>query len=189
MLTLFAAILSLVFYAIFRPFFNEILNTSLSPISGFHFREYISMAFIVVIVGSLAGLYPAFILSGSEMVSSVKGKLEGIEKGMWMKKSLLIAQFTIAIGVFIFSMILSKQVDYFFNNDLGYDKDRLMVIVAFPKQWDSIGIAKMESVRNGLLTESAVKDASVSFDIPERTPPNQLSVNPEASFKIGRAHV
>jgi len=179
MLTLFAAILSLVFYAIFRPFFNEILNTSLSPISGFHFREYISMAFIVVIVGSLAGLYPAFILSGSEMVSSVKGKLEGIEKGMWMKKSLLIAQFTIAIGVFIFSMILSKQVDYFFNNDLGYDKDRLMIIVAFPKQWDSIGVEKMESIRNGLLTESAVKDASVSFDIPERTPPNQLSVNPE----------
>jgi putative ABC transport system permease protein len=179
MLTLFAAILSLVFYAIFRPFFNEILNTSLSPVSGFHFREYFSIAFIVLIVGSLAGIYPAFILSGSEMVSSVKGKLEGIEKGMWMKKSLLIAQFTIAIGVFIFSMILSKQVDYFFNNDLGYDKDRLMVIVAFPKQWDSIGIAKMESVRNGLLTESAVKDASVSFDIPERTPPNQLSVNPE----------
>jgi putative ABC transport system permease protein len=179
MLTLFAAILSLVFYAIFRPFFNEILNTSLSPVSGFHFREYFSIAFIVLIVGSLAGIYPAFVLSGSEMVSSVKGKLEGIEKGMWMKKSLLIAQFTIAIGVFIFSMILSKQVDYFFNNDLGYDKDRLMVIVAFPKQWDSIGIAKMESVRNGLLTESAVKDASVSFDIPERTPPNQLSVNPE----------
>jgi len=179
MLTLFAALLSLIFYSVFRPLFNEILNTTLSPLNNFHFMEWAAMAVIVFVVGVLAGIYPAFILSGSEMVSSVKGKLAGIEKGMWMRKSLLIAQFTIAIGVFIFSMILSKQVDYFFNNDLGYNKDRLMVVVAFPKQWDSAGVVKMESIRNGLLSETAVKDASVSFDIPERTPPNRLPVNPE----------
>jgi ABC-type antimicrobial peptide transport system permease subunit len=91
----------------------------------------------------------------------------------------LTAQFTVAIGVFIFSMILSRQVNYFFNNDLGYNKDKLMVITAFPKQWDSAGVAKMESIRNGLLSESVIKDASVSFDIPERTPPNRIAVKPE----------
>ena len=37
----------------------------------------------------------------------------------------------------------------------------------------------MESIRNGLLSESAIKNASVSFDIPERTPPNRIQVNPE----------
>ena len=179
MLTLFAALLSLIFYSIFRPLFNEILNTTLAALGNFHFREWIAIAAIVFVVGILAGIYPAFILSGSEMVSSVKGKLEGTERGMWLRKSLLTAQFTIAIGVFIFSLILSRQVDYFFNNDLGYDKDRLMIITAFPKQWDSAGVAKMESIRNGLLSESVIKDASVSFDIPERTPPNRLAVNPE----------
>jgi len=133
MLTLFAALLSLIFYSIFRPLFNDILNTTLSPLDSFRYMEWAAIGLIVLIVGSLAGIYPAFILSGSEMVSSVKGKLEGVERGMWMRKSLLTAQFTIAIGVFIFSMILSRQVDYFFNNDLGYDKDRLMIITAFPK--------------------------------------------------------
>jgi ABC-type antimicrobial peptide transport system permease subunit len=179
LLTIIAAILSLVFYSVFRPLFNDILNTTLTPLIGFHLREWMAIALIVLVVGILAGIYPAFILSGSEMVSSVKGKLEGVERGMWMRKSLLTAQFTIAIGVFIFSMILSKQVDYFFNNDLGYNKDRLMVITAFPKQWDSVGVAKMESIRNALIGESVIKDASVSFDIPERTPPNRLAVNPE----------
>jgi ABC-type antimicrobial peptide transport system permease subunit len=179
MLTLFAAILSLIFYSVFRPLFNEILNTTLSPLNNFHFSEWIAMAVIVFLVGMLAGIYPAFILSGSEMVNSVKGKLAGVERGMWIRKSLLIAQFTIAIGVFIFSMILSKQVSYFFNHDLGYNKDRLMVVVAFPKKWDSAGVARMESIRDGMLSETAIKDASVSFDIPERTPPNRLSVNPE----------
>ena len=179
MLTFVAAILSLIFYSIFRPLFNDILNTTLSPLDSFHYMEWTAICVIVLVVGSLAGIYPAFILSGSQMVSSVKGKLEGVERGMWMRKSLLTAQFTIAIGVFIFSMVLSRQVNYFFDNDLGYDRDRLMVITAFPKQWDSIGVEKMESIRNGLLTESVVKDASVSFDIPERTPPNRIAVNPE----------
>jgi putative ABC transport system permease protein len=179
MLTLFAAILSLIFYSVFRPLFNDMLNTTLAPLSRFRVAEWTSIVMIVLIVGVLAGIYPAFILSGSEMVSSVKGKLEGIERGMWLRKSMLVAQFTIAIGVFIFSMILSRQVNYFFNHDLGYDKDRLMVVIALPKQWDSAGVQKMESIRNGLLSESIIKDASVSFDIPERTPPGRVSVNPE----------
>ncbi len=179
MLTLFAALLSLIFYSIFRPLFSEILNTTLAALGNFHFMEWMGIATIVFVVGVLAGIYPAFILSGSEMVSSVKGKPEGTEKGMWLRKTLLIAQFTIAIGVFIFSMVLSRQVDYFFNNDLGYNKDRLMVIVAFPKQWDSVGVEKMESIRNGLLSESIIQDASVSFEIPERTPPGRVAINPE----------
>jgi ABC-type antimicrobial peptide transport system permease subunit len=54
-----------------------------------------------------------------------------------------------------------------------------MLVTAFPKQWDSVGVAKMESIRNGLLSESVIKDASVSFDIPERTPPGHIAVNPE----------
>jgi putative ABC transport system permease protein len=178
-LTLFAAILSMLFYSIFRPLFNDILQTNLQPVYGFHLPELGALGLLVLAVGALAGLYPAFILSGSEVISSVKGKLGSVEKGMWLKKSLLVLQFTIAIGVFIFSMTLSKQVNYFFNTDLGYNKDQLLVITAFPKQWDSAGVAKMETIRNGILTSTAVKDASVSFDIPERVSPNQFQVNPE----------
>src|SRR4029079_16040134 len=102
-------------------------------------------------VGILAGIYPALILSGSEVISSVKGKLSSVERGVWLKKSLLTAQFTIATGVFIFSLTLSKQIHFLFASDLGYDKEQLMVITAFPQQWDSVGVVKMESIRNGLL--------------------------------------
>jgi putative ABC transport system permease protein len=178
-LTLFAAVLSVFFYGMFRPLFNEVLNTSLQPVSGFTLREMAWLGIIVLAVGCIAGLYPAVILSGSEMVNSVKGKSQGTEKDMWMRKTLLVLQFAIAIGVFIFSMILSKQVEYFFNQDLGYNKERLMIVTAFPKKWDSAGVLKMESIRNSLLNSSAIEDASVSFDIPEKTPPGQLTVNPQ----------
>ena len=178
-LTILAGFLSVVLYGIFRPVFNEILNTNLTPINGFHTRELAALAVIILISGLLAGIYPAIILSGSEMVSSVKGKLGSVEKGMWLKKSLLVLQFTIAIVVFIFSMTISKQVRYFFNKDLGYDKEQLMVVTAFPKQWDSAGVDKIESIRRSMSGISSVKDATVSFDIPERGSVNQFEVNPE----------
>jgi putative ABC transport system permease protein len=178
-LTFFAALLSICFYELFRPSFNNILNTDLMPVRGFHSMEFGLLALLALIVGLLAGIYPALVLSGSNVVSSVKGKLESVEKGQWLRKSLLVMQFSIAIGVFIFSMTLSRQVNYFFKKDLGYDKDQLMVVMAFPKQWDSAGLAKIESIRNSLLSLSSIKDASVSFDIPERISPNQFQVNPE----------
>jgi hypothetical protein len=147
-LTLFAAVLSVVFYGLFRPVFNEILHTTLPTLNEFHLKELIFLGGVVIFVGILAGIYPAIILSGSEVVASVKGKLESVEKGLWMRKSLLLLQFTIAIGVFIFSMTISRQVKFFFDTDLGYNKEQLMVITAFPKQWDSAGVEKMESIRN-----------------------------------------
>jgi len=180
-LTLFAGILSVLLYGIFRPVFNEVLNTNLSPIDEFHIREFLFLTGLVFVTGSVAGIYPALILSGSEMVSSVKGKLSSVDKGVWMRKSLLVLQFTVAIGVFIFSMTISKQVKFFFDTDLGYNKEQLMVITAFPKQWDSVGVLKMESIRDNLMAVSAVKDATVSFEIPERTSPNQLGVIPQGS--------
>ena len=180
-LTLFAALLSIVFYTLARPLFNEVLHTSLPTLAGFQTKEILLLLLLVLAVGCLAGLYPGMVLSGSEMVSSVKGKSESADKRAWMRKSLLVLQFTIAIAVLIFSMTISKQVKFFFSTDLGYNKDQLLVISAFPKQWDSAGVVKMESIRDGLLRSSVVKDATVSFEVPERTSPGQIRVVPVGS--------
>ncbi len=169
-LTFVAAVLSLILYSFLRPAFNEILQTSIPPVIQFSFQQTGLLCLMVVFVGSLAGIYPAFILSASKVVASVKGKISLSEKGTWMRKSLLVLQFMIATIVFILALTISEQVNYFFEKDLGYNKDRLMVISAFPKQWDSAGVAKMETIRNGLLEIPAVKDASLSFDVPEGTP-------------------
>jgi len=73
-------------------------------------------------------------------------------------------------------------VSYLFNRDLGYNKDQLLVITAFPKQWDTAGVLKMEAVRNQLMQVPAVRSAAISFEIPERTPPNILTLIPEGSI-------
>ena len=77
-----------------------------------------------------------------------------------------------ALLVFIGAAIVTKQVDFIFNRDMGYNKDQLLIITAYPKRWDSIGVQKMAFIKQGLLQLPEVKSATLSFDLPDRVPVN-----------------
>ena len=171
LLSVIAAIISLGLYELFRPLFGELLSAHLDPITRFGTGNFLWMLGFVVALGLVAGLYPAFILSASNIISSVKGTIDSAKGGLMLRKSLLVIQFTLAIFIFISALNVSRQVSYFFKKDLGYNKEQLLVITAFPKRWDSIGVLKMESVRNALAQLPVVRSASVSFEVPDRLPP------------------
>ncbi|HVY74123.1 MAG TPA: ABC transporter permease [Puia sp.] len=180
-LTWLATLLSLLLYTLFRPVFNEVLQTNLPAVTSFTLRQTAYLCLLILTVGFLAGIYPAFVLSASEVVASVKGKINLDEKGSWMRKSLLVLQFAVAIVVFVVALTISRQVNYFFEKDLGYNKGQVIVISAFPKQWDSAGVARMETVRRSLESLSGVKSASVCYEVPERKPPLSLTLTPEGA--------
>lgn len=171
LLTLLATLISLGLYQLLIPVFDQVLNTRLVSVVDLSFTEIGLLLVGVLVVGFLAGIYPAFILSRYALVQSVKGKLGGAKGGQGLRKTLLVVQLTLAITVFISTLNINKQVAYVFTKDLGYDKEQLLVIDAYPKQWDSVGVARMEGVRDGLLRLPAVKSASLSWEVPDRTPP------------------
>ena len=179
LLTFISLLLSLLLYELLRPLFNGVLDTTVTPLLQFSFVQFGGLFLFALGIGIIAGIYPAFVLSAGNMVRSVKGKMGSATGGLLLRKSLLVMQFSIAITVFVCSLNVSKQVSYVFNKDLGYNKDQVLVITAFPKQWDSAGVYKMESIRNGLMQLAAVKTASVSFDVPEWKPNNAIDLLPE----------
>lgn len=170
-LVVLAAILSLGLYELARPLFSDILKTPLDPIWRFDFVKVGFLALLAIAVGIIAGIYPAFVLSSSNIIHSIKGKIDTARGGMMLRKSLLIVQFTLASFIFIAALNVSRQVSYFFNKELGYDKEKLVVLMAFPKQWDSLGVKHMETIRNGLMELPGVNSASMSFEVPDRKPP------------------
>ncbi len=95
-----------------------------------------------------------------------------------MRRTLLVLQFSLAITVFICTLNVSRQVNFIFKKDIGYNNEQVLVITAFPKQWDSAGVAKMESIKNALLQLSAVKAASVVFDLPDGVPAGRIILYP-----------
>ena len=166
MLTLIATIISILLYQLLLPFFNQLLNTSLESFWEFDFIKILFLFLLVLLTGFISGIYPAFVLSSSGIINSVKGKINTAKGGLMLRKTLIVVQFTLAIVVFISSLNVSKQVAFFFNKDLGYKKDQVMIISSLPRNWDSAGIVKMESFKTQLLQLPEVKYASLSYDIP-----------------------
>ncbi len=174
-----AAILSFIFYELLRNVFTEILNTSLPSIWQFNIQQISLFVALIIAIGLLSGIYPALVLSASNTINSIKGKTDSARGGLLLRKGLLIVQFSLAIIVFISALNVSRQMSFIFKKDLGYNKEQLLIVDAYPKQWDSLGVQRMKMVKQQLLTLPEVKDASLSFDIPVRKPPGQITLYPQ----------
>lgn len=178
LLAIIAGFFSLLGYGLLRPVFNQFLNTSIIKISQFSLFEITCFMAFILLVGIISGLYPALVLSSSRIVFSIKGKMTSAGSGSLLRKSLLVVQFTLTIIVFIGALSVSRQVSYIFNKDLGYNKEQLLVVTAFPKQWDSTGVLRMEGIKQQLLQLPVVKSAALAFEIPDRKPPGALTLLP-----------
>jgi putative ABC transport system permease protein len=179
-LTIIAGVISLVFYELLRNLFTEILNTSFPATWHFDARQFFLFVILMLMIGILSGIYPAFILSATDTIHSIKGKIDSAKGGLLLRKGLLIVQFSLAIIVFIAAINISRQMSFIFHKDLGYNKDQLLVVSAYPKQWDSVGVERMKMVKQQLLQLPDVKDVSLSFEIPERKPPTSIALFPHA---------
>jgi len=178
LLAMIAGLISLLCYALLRPVFNQLLNTSINAISGFSSFEIVCYVSFILLTGIVSGLYPAFVMSSSRIIFSVKGKMTAPGSGSLLRKSLLVVQFSLTIIVFIGALSVSRQVSHIFNKDLGYNKELLLVVTAFPKQWDSTGVRRMEQIKQRLVELPVVKNAALAFEIPERKPPNIMGLFP-----------
>ncbi len=165
LLALLAMIISIGLYELLRPLFADILGKKLASLWSLMPYALIIPLLTSTIVGLLAGLYPALVLSRVPSVESMKGKLKSVRDNILFRCSLIAVQFVIALFVFAAAGIVGRQVDYFFNKNLGYNKESL-VTLGVPRDWTPPGLAKMEQVRDGLARLKEVKNISLSYEIP-----------------------
>jgi putative ABC transport system permease protein len=81
-----------------------------------------------LIVGILSGSYPAFFLASFQPVTIFKGKFGYGLKGRYLRGILVIFQFSVAIILFISTIIVSRQMNYIREKELGYDEENLLVV-------------------------------------------------------------
>jgi putative ABC transport system permease protein len=128
MITLVSMLLSIVMMDLCFPFFNSItgknFDLSLETIGDF----MPALLLITLIIGVIAGSYPAFYLSKLKPVTTLKGQSVFTGSKFNFRTSLVVFQFMITIVLIVSTLVIGKQINFIQTKDIGFDKDQLMVI-------------------------------------------------------------
>lgn len=165
-IVLLATLFALIIFISTKNLLGSILNTAIPSLQSFPFYFVVFLLLFIFIVGFIAGIYPAFVLSSLKSVDSLKGKMAAPNESILLKKSLIAFQFATATIAFTGAILISKQVNLFLSKDVGYNKD-YVISAQVPRDWSQAGVDKMITLRNQFKRLSSVKDASLSYEIPD----------------------
>jgi putative ABC transport system permease protein len=128
LITLTAGILALGLAALVLPGFNNLADKHLA--FNTHTLAWVlpMIAAAILIVGLLAGAYPAFFLSSFRPVEVLKGKLATGFKGAGLRSTLVVFQFSISLFLIVGTLVVYRQLSYIRNKDLGFDRSRVLIM-------------------------------------------------------------
>ncbi len=142
------------------PFLNQLMDQSLVLNILENPMTLLITLIIVIVTGLLAGGYPAFVLSNYEPVTVLKGQgtTTGTKSSLLLRRSLVIGQFGITLVLMIGTIVISRQMNFLKNKDLGFNKDAVLVI--------EIPDAPKEILRTELLQNPNIEEVSFNLGAP-----------------------
>ncbi|WP_462248723.1 FtsX-like permease family protein [Ekhidna sp.] len=160
LVTFISTIIGVVLAGLLIPSFNAISGKSLEmPLTEWWLIP--SMIILALVVGTLAGIYPAFYLSAFKPIEAISGKLSRGSKTSTLRGVMVVFQFSCSVILIVGSLIVYKQMQYMLKKDLGYDKDHVLMIQGV----NSIG-DKLDLLQNELLKIPEVKSVTASNYLP-----------------------
>jgi len=125
LLALGAGMLSLAAVYIGLPYFSRLVGSQLS-LAFTNLNFWLGGLSLIVLVGLLAGSYPAFYVSAFKPVKILKGIGVAASGKSRMRAALVVFQFGIAITLMVSVFVVQRQIMYVQNRDAGYEKDNLV---------------------------------------------------------------
>lgn len=168
-LTIISVMFAIVLVYLTIPYFNNIAGKNLE--FGL-FSNLYSIPLIIlfaIVVGLFAGIYPAFFLSAFDPVLVLKGNVKLKGGSSWLRSSLVIFQFAVSVVLFIGTFIVSDQLYYIQNKNLGFDKEQILVV----QKTDDLG-DKVRAFKQELLEYKDVKAVSNSNVLPLKITNNSV---------------
>ena len=142
------------------PTFNFIAAKNIvMPWAEWWFLPLLLLA--ALLVGTLAGLYPALYLSAFKPVNVLKGNLSIGSRSGSVRSGLVVFQFTTSVVLIIGTLIIYKQMNFILDKKLGFDKEQVLMV-----QGTNLLNKNVQTFKDRLLGLSEVKSVSVSDYLP-----------------------
>ena len=155
-------IVSIGVVSLVSPYFNDLINTNFSFWFFYDERYWIYYLLGAVLLGIIAGIYPAFFLSRYKPEQVMKGKYNRSKPGIRLRKSLVITQFFISVVLIIGSLVVYRQLDYMMSKDLGMVKDH---VIAIPFN-NSILTGRLENVKENFTSHHSILSGTAVSQLP-----------------------
>jgi len=150
-----AVILGVLIFKLILPSFSSWIGQTYY--FGFTFTNILLILGFIISVSAIAGIYPSAILSSFNPATALKGSFAQSRKGNIIRKSLVVFQFTIAIGLITSILVISRQMNFIKNKSLGFE-GKAIVEVRF--YGNPTVIAKYPSLRDQLLSSPYILNIS-----------------------------
>jgi putative ABC transport system permease protein len=123
-----STLIALLLVSLLTPLLNKISGNELS----FNYfldplRLFLLFAFSIL-VGVVAGLYPAFVLSSFDPIMVLKGKFKSNRRGIALRNGLVVFQFSISVILIICTIVVNTQMQYVLGDQLGFKKDHVISV-------------------------------------------------------------
>ncbi len=165
---------------------GDLLGRSVSIFEGSNISFYFGICIVTLIVGLLAGLYPAFHLSSFNPALAVKGLADSSGKSvLGLRRGLMIIQFSISAFMIFCTISVYHQLMHIKNTDKGFDAEQVLVVENLRS------VQNQEALKAELLNIPGVSNAGLSdgvvggqnwtftFGYPEGVLVNYLAIDPE----------
>lgn len=149
------------------PLFNELADKTIEPANLFSPMFLGGILVILLVVGLVAGSYPAFYLSKFRPIETLKGKVNLGLKGGGIRSFLVIVQFSVSIIMIIGTAIVFDQLSYIQNKNLGFSKDHVLMLHDPWMMGD-----KAKSFKDEALKYSGILTGTMSSFLPVETSDN-----------------
>lgn len=122
-----AGVLALGMVFIALPAFNALTGKEIHlPLLQLYF--WVTAGGLILVTGVVSGSYPALFLSGFQPIRVLKGILASGVGTPWLRKGLVVFQFTLSIMLILGTFLISQQVNYVLHKNLGYDRENLLYV-------------------------------------------------------------
>ncbi|MDZ4713961.1 MAG: ABC transporter permease [Cytophagales bacterium] len=126
LLAIVSTLLAVVAAYFLLPTFNNLVEKNLH--FAFDFSLVLGLAAFALVVGFMAGLYPAFVLSSFRPVDVLKGSFSRGSGGAWLRNGLVVFQFMISVFLIVATLLVGRQMQFMQNKNLGFDKESVLMV-------------------------------------------------------------